>query len=112
MTDQKQHRALDIIADEYERQVACYGKEYHVDGLGLTLDNENYATEENCDYLRKTGEGSWKNLLLAELQEALKQSDEQSLQNHLARSAALTAAWIECLERRMHIGQDTKPQTT
>lgn len=92
---------LALVADERARQDAKWGEQNHPDGSGspgsqLTAN----LYRDLCDIRHRKGIGSWADILLEEVYEALAEGDPAKLKVELVQSAAVIVAWIEAIDRR------------
>jgi hypothetical protein len=101
---------LSIIAeikDERARQDNKWGEQNHPDGTGSYFEFLNINFQELAEYARETcdrrhhsGEGTWSDILLEEVFEAMAEEDTKKLRKELVESAAVIVAWIEAIDRR------------
>lgn len=95
---------LDEIREERKRQDDKWGEQNHPITLLPAKDAESVANDlrEKCDEAFKAGEGSWEDILLEEVYEALEQSAKGNYletREELIQVAAVVVAMIECLDR-------------
>ena len=92
---------LGEIANERVRQDEKWGEQNHrngnnVAGAKLFADRARQACEEAFE----ADAGSWRHILEEKVAEALAAETEVELREELIQVAAVTVAWIECMDRR------------
>lgn len=102
-------QALYEVGVERERQFAKWGPQHHPDGSGacwpFLMTGLSYGTLADtarivCDDNAEHGEGTWADILLEELFEALAEEDTVKLRKELVQVAAVAAAWVEDIDSR------------
>lgn len=97
--------ALLDIENERLRQDGKWGPQNHPDGTGdVTFVAESKFRRERCDAAFAVGKGTWKDILLEEVWEAMAESDLATLRTELVHVAAVAVGWIESLDRRTSTG--------
>lgn len=91
---------LGEIEAERERQDAKWGVQSHPNGTG-SEDYKRRAEEMRvaCEEAFRIGRGSWGNILLEEVFEAMAESSTTRLREELVQVVAVGVAWIEALDR-------------
>jgi len=91
--------AADVIRERVA-QNAKWGEQNHPDGTGA--QHEGHASDYRmvCDTKFRDGNGTWKDILLEEVYEALAESDPERLRAELVQVAAVAAGRIEAVDRR------------
>lgn len=106
-------RVLADVAGERARQDAKWGEQNHPDGTGypngflssegdfepfdaIAADRVRIRTQENF----AAGDGTWADVLLEEVWEALAEVDPAKLRTELIQVAAVATAWVEAIDRR------------
>lgn len=105
---------LEAIAAEQHRQEIRWGRPNHPDGTGplvqplhgvaVNLDLRSGAELARA-FQRKCANNTpatdnWRDILLEEVFEALAEQDPIRLRRELAQVGAVTASWIDAIERR------------
>jgi hypothetical protein len=104
---------LKVLADiraERDRQDKRWGQQSLPDGTGSTSwpvpisargsRGQRDIAQARCRRAAKRGEVTWRHVLLEEVTEAFAESDRHKLRAELVQIAAVTAAWIEHIDRR------------
>lgn len=94
-------RFLDEIRSERAAQIAKWGDQRHPDGTGDTPD---YSWAKAAQFHREkiaAGDVNWRLILSEEVYEAFSESDPVRLRAELVQVAAVCAAWISDLDRRL-----------
>lgn len=110
---------LSDIAAERARQDAKWGEQNHPDGTGPGTATEAFGITmpytrfdfwsfpELCEHFREFCQanfaqqrGTWADVLLEEVFEALAEDDPALLRAELVQVAAVAAAWVEAIDRR------------
>ncbi|TVT56105.1 hypothetical protein FNH05_08785 [Amycolatopsis rhizosphaerae] len=104
--DAAQARALAEIAAERARQDARWGEQNHPDGTGAPADETAAATaRRTCEDNFRDGKGTWRDIFLEEVHEALAEADPVRLRAELVQAAAVAVNWIEAIDRRNGPGE-------
>ncbi|HVV11625.1 hypothetical protein [Amycolatopsis sp.] len=83
------------------RQDEKFGEQNHRDGTGLWGDEDAAdAARAACDENFRYGNGTWRDVLAEEFNEALAESDPDKLRAELIQVAAVAVAWAEAIDRR------------
>lgn len=111
-------RVLREIGDERLRQIAKWGEQSHPDGTSpgaapfrhtdVNLDLRTGVEVANilrrrCDKRFRDGIGTWLDILLEEVGEALAEDEPEKLREELLQVAAVAVAWVEAIDRRAPI---------
>src|SRR6184192_4326921 len=96
-----------FLEAERIRQDKRWGEQNHPNGTGDTWAGCSRDTREACEENFKLGLGTWADILLEEVYEALAESDPAKLWAELLQTAAVCVAWMEAIERRP---SDTRPK--
>lgn len=101
MTQQKRDTVITDLVVERARQDAKWGEQNHPDGTG-DLKFRSWAADARrwCDAIHNLGKGTWKDILLEEVYEALAEDDPTKLRGELIQIAAVSVAWAEAIDRR------------
>lgn len=89
------------IAAERRRQNAKWGEQNHPDGTGDQYGPQASASRAVCEDQAARRESVWAAILLAEVWEALAESDPERLRAELVQVAAVSCAWISAIDRRV-----------
>lgn len=95
---------LEEIKAERVRQDAKWGEQNHPITLLPAMYAESVANDlrQKCDEAFECGEGSWEDILLEEVYEALEQAAKGNIEKtreELIQVAAVVVAMIECVDR-------------
>lgn len=91
----------EAIKAERQRQDQKFGEQNHPDGTGHFADQLSATSMRNaCDAAFKAGKGTWADILLEEVYEALAESDPSKLRAELIQVAAVCVNWLEAMARR------------
>lgn len=112
-------KTLDLVAVERIAQQRKWGEQNHPDGTGPTSTPLNIRGETNgwvdesdsasllAELFTETtdsrfgrGDGTWRDILLEEVFEALAEDDPDKLRAELIQTAAVAVAWVEAIDRR------------
>ena len=88
------------IADERNRQDDKWGIQDHPDGTDASFVPSRDVYTRLCNDAFSVGKGTWRHILSEEVYEAYAESDVVLLRAELVQVAAVTAAWIEAIDRR------------
>lgn len=88
------------IADERSRQDDKWGIQDHEDGTDVTFSVQRDVHRRLCDDAFAVGKGTWRHILNEEVFEAYAETDPILLRAELVQVGAVTAAWIEAIDRR------------
>lgn len=99
---------LDEVRREREAQDATRGVQRHQSVLDLEPEvramHYGIPTEakakEQCEEAFKAGRGTWADILVEEMAEAVAAPDEAARREELVQVAAVAIAWIEDIDRR------------
>ncbi len=106
---------LQEVLEERHRQEAKWGEQNHPDGTGparmpllatdVNLDLRTGAElarilRTKCNVTHARGDGTWLDILLEEVGEAMAESDPAKLRAELIQVAAVATAWAEAIDRR------------
>lgn len=104
---------LQQILGERARQDTKWGQQNHPDGTGPSAQVLPFRAEgdeparmlselarQSCAGAFATGGGTWADILLEEVFEALAEDDAALLRAELVQVAAVAAAWAEAIDRR------------
>ncbi|WAL68579.1 hypothetical protein ORV05_12645 [Amycolatopsis cynarae] len=104
--DGAQARVLAEIAAERARQDARWGEQNHPDGTGAPADETAAATaRRTCEDNFRDGKGTWRDIFLEEVHEAIAEADPVRLRAELVQTAAVAVNWIEAIDRRNGPGE-------
>lgn len=94
-------KAINDIANERARQDEMWGEQNHPDGTG-SIGNKLEADfrRKDCNAAFNADNGTWRQILLEEVYEALAESDPEKLREELVQTAAVCVAWIQAIDRR------------
>lgn len=93
--------AMMDVADEMDRQDAKWGDQSHLpNGTGF----REWAAladyyRNSCDAAFARGDGTWADILLEEVYEALAESDPDKLRAELIQVAAVAAQWAAAIDK-------------
>ncbi|MBK7823587.1 MAG: hypothetical protein IPJ61_21610 [Tessaracoccus sp.] len=100
-------RVLREVMDERVRQHDKWGEQNHKDGTGPLLVWADraagaavHAFRNRCEYRFRMGNGTWSDIALEEIAEALAEEDPALLRAELIQVAAVAVAWVEAIDRR------------
>lgn len=105
-------RVLVAVNEERDRQDEKFGEQNHPDGTGpniqllpwggLKRPAQRMANEARawCDGAFKKGKGTWRDVLLEEVCEALAEDDPAKLREELIQVTAVAVNWVEAIDRR------------
>lgn len=93
-------RVLGDVAAERRRQDAKWGPQSHRDGTGYAYEGDRTRFRQACELAFGEGVGTWVDILLEEVYEALAETDLEKLRTELVQTAAVAAAWVEDIDRR------------
>lgn len=111
MDTPEQRAAEDAIADvcsERRCQHAKWGPQDHPDGTGGPAAKQ--AADDAravCQRHFAAGQGSWADILLEEVYEALAEEHHGKLRDELIQVAAVAVAWAEALDQRQQPAEDS-----
>lgn len=88
------------VARERASQHRKWGQQDHPNGTGSAFAQVAQEARENCAAAFAQGDGTWRDILVEEVYEALAESDPALLRAELVQVAAVAAAWIEAIDRR------------
>ena len=102
------------VMDERRRQHAKWGEQNHPDGTGPSVQplafqgNSGWRFAERlsimarrkCERSFRTGVGTYRDILLEEVFEALAESKPNQLRAELIQVAAVAVQWVEAIDRR------------
>lgn len=92
---------LQSIYKERKFQDVKWGEQNHPDGTGSIGNKmESDFRRKDCDAAFNAGNGTWRQILLEEVYEALAESDPEKLREELVQTAAVCVAWIQAIDRR------------
>lgn len=92
--------SVEVVAERIA-QHKKWGVQNHPDGTGMPAQKSAAERAKmTCDYLARTGNLSWADILREEFHEALAESDPALLREELIQVAAVAAAWVEAIDRR------------
>lgn len=114
-------RVLDDVAIERVRQFAKWGDQLNPDGTSERFIGKANWHREACQLHFREGVGTWKDVLLEEVYEAMAEEEWPKLRAELIQVAAVAVSWIEdgdgrCANRRCQAceeaaeGYETDPQ--
>lgn len=93
--------ALTDVLNERERQQDKWGEQNHADGTGgAAFVAEADFRRAQCEEAFALGVGTWKDILLEEVWEAMAERDPEKLREELIHVAAVAVSWVEGLDRR------------
>lgn len=98
---------LDDVALERVNQIEKWGPQdhrSHYDQTSITRAraNASYWKQVNDAREESPNPTSWDGILLEEVYEAIAETDEAKIREELVQVAAVAAAWIEAIDRRLH----------
>jgi hypothetical protein len=103
-------RVVNDVLEEMGLQDAKWGQQNHPDfheGVAPGLERcrihgivDDRTARDACDFRHKTGDGSWCDILIEEVAEAVCTDDEDELREELVQVAAVVHQWIACIDRR------------
>ena len=89
------------VLDEAERQHVKWGEQNHPDGTGgTTAMHVAEDAKAACARNFAAGEGTWSDILMEEVCEAVAEEDPERLRVELVQVAAVAVSWIEAIDRR------------
>lgn len=96
------------LIDERVRQDEKWGEQNHPDGTGPLKFSLNYRVlirpedrvRYQCDKKHRAGVGTWADILLEEVFEAMAEDDPAKLREELIQVAAVAVSWVEAIDRR------------
>lgn len=91
------------ICNEQVRQFNKWGEQNHPDGTGRGYEYLASAHRRLCDARHFRGDGTWADILLEEVYEALSESDLAKLRTELIQVAAVAATWVDAIDRRQEV---------
>lgn len=92
--------ALSSVVSERVAQEVKWGEQNHADGTGVSAAWAADAYRERCERAFAEGRGTWRDILLEEVFEALAEEDPAPLREELVQVAAVAIAWVEAIDRR------------
>lgn len=93
-------RILNEVYGERVNQDKKWGEQNHPDGTGCReYKDQAFLSRNACDENFKNGNGTYKDIFLEEVYEALAEKDKSKLRKELIQVAAVSIAWIEKLDR-------------
>ncbi len=92
--------ALDAVADERLSQVEKWGVQSLPDGTGGQWAPAAAEARRITDLRFAQGVGTWTDVLLEEVFEAIAEDDPDLLRAELVQVAAVATSWIEDLDRK------------
>ena len=107
---------LSEVLGERTRQLAKWGEQNHPDGTGSSVvwsftGPAAYVADcakTTTDAAAQLGTLTWRDILLEEVAEAFAEEDKQKLRTELIQVAAVSAAWVEAIDRRIAERRDTQ----
>lgn len=102
----RHYHILAAITEERTRQIEKWGVQNHPDGTGYDYEYLSDVHRRLCDGRHKRGDGTWADILLEEVYEALAESGPAKLREELVQVAAVAATWIDCIDRRASDGRE------
>ena len=110
---------------ERRAQDAKWGEQNHPDGTGdqallpylptsepsgrATYGTLAYRARQECDARHRAGTGTFADILLEEVGEALAEDDPARLRAELVQVAAVAVAWAEAIDRRAEASDRQRP---
>lgn len=109
---------LHEVAEEVNAQLERWGVQYHPDGTSpdqtwgywsgvrdgipgrLTGAEMAHHARLDCEFAFREGRGTWGDILLEEVWEAMAERDPARLRSELIQVAAVATSWIESIDRR------------
>lgn len=92
--------AIDNVVAERERQDAKWGQQNHRNGTGYNFENARESYRNACQTAFTEGVGTWADVWLEEVFEALAETNPEKLREELIQAAAVAVAWVEAIDRR------------
>jgi hypothetical protein len=102
---------LDEVLSERQAQNRKWGEQNHPDGTGpgvkwMSANGSDAADltvqlRGRCQRRFAAGDGTWLDILLEELAEALAEDEPEKLRTELVQVAAVAVAWVEAIDRRL-----------
>jgi hypothetical protein len=89
------------ITAERQRQDARWGEQNHPDGTGLWYAAQAEYERTRTNNAAADGNLTFRHVLAEEVAEAFAESDPAALRAELVQVAAVAAAWIEAIDRRV-----------
>lgn len=86
--------------DERRRQDEQWGEQNYPDGTSEHYLVPSESMRKAADAAALSNTLTWKHILLEEVYEAIAKTDERKLKKELIQVAAVTAAWVEAINRR------------
>lgn len=94
---------LGEVATERKRQHAKWGEQDHPDGTGGTAHGGlSDVYRQECEAAFREGRGTYADILLEEVFEAMEEDDPAKLRAELIQVAAVAVAWVEAIDRRVN----------
>ena len=88
------------VEAERLRQDKKWGEQNHPNGTGYTeATEEAFYRRQRCVSAFAAGKGTWKDIFLEEVWEALAEKDAQELRAELVQVASVAIAWVEAIDR-------------
>lgn len=105
LSDLREYNARQAVlrdfAVERQRQIVKWGPQVHPNGTGRMGDDGLAGMYRDiCDRNAREGQGTWRDILLEEVFEAIAESDDAKLRVELVQSGAVITAWIEAIDAR------------
>lgn len=89
------------IVDERDAQIHKWGEQHNSDGTGShTFVAEAKFRRDRCEAAFSAGKGTWKDILLEEVWEAMAERNPAKLRAELIQVAAVAVSWVEDLDSR------------
>jgi hypothetical protein len=93
------------VAAERARQDTRWGQQDHPHGTGdIAMRMQALSYREGCKRHFADGIGTWRDILLEEVYEAMAEADPRALRAELVQVAAVATQWIEAIDREAHRG--------
>ena len=105
---------LFAVEAEFARAREKHGDNYGIPDFGYDApDRFAYyrvpraaSAQEACERHFKLGYGSWADILVEEVAEAIDATDEDNLIEELIQVAAVASGWVEAIQRRRSLAQE------
>lgn len=88
------------VLEERIRQDEKWGQQDHRDGTGYAYEANRERCRRACQQAFGENVGTWADVLLEEVYEALAETDPVKLREELIQTAAVCVSWIEAIDRR------------
>jgi hypothetical protein len=95
--------AIVNVMAERDRQDAKWGQQNHRDGTGHNYERARESYRNACQAAFAEDVGTWADVWLEEVFEALAETNPYKLREELIQAAAVAVAWVEAIDRRLEV---------